>query len=212
MVRKDIAISAIIGTITGAVAAFLLTSLGLHLSHQLSIALPFMSGLLFVAGLQLGIFLSRWWPFFDPFARFVIIGFSNAAVDFGILNVLIFTTHITQGYYFSLFKTIGFIFALLNSYIWNKFWTFNAGKSGGGHREVGAFVLVVAGSLIINVGISSLIVNFIPPLFGVSLELWVNIASAFAVIFGLFWNFLGMRFLVFKKHATYTLNRVQGAQ
>jgi putative flippase GtrA len=126
----------------------------------------------------------------------VIIGFSNAAVDFGLLNALILATNITQGISFSLFKALGFFVALINSYIWNRWWTFEV-KTKRTSREFIAFTLVVGVSFLINVGISSFIVNYIPPFFGLSFQVWLNLASIIAVCFGLFWNFIGMRIFVF---------------
>ena len=198
---RDLTLAIIVGAITGGIILALLRFLGLVPTGfgRLVWFLPGLVPLIFIAGLMLGHFLSRWWPVFQNFARFVVIGFNNAAIDFGILNLLIFTTNITQGFYFSVFKTVAFFAALINSYIWNKYWTFEAGTSAGGTKEVTSFVIVVGISWLINVGISSLLVNLIMPPGHIDPKLWANIASALAVAIGLFWNFIGMRVLVFRQ-------------
>jgi len=51
----------------------------------------------------------------------------------------------------------------------------------------------------INVGIASWIVNIIGPLFGSPLKIWANIGAIAASIVTSVWNFLGYKFIVFKK-------------
>jgi putative flippase GtrA len=51
----------------------------------------------------------------------------------------------------------------------------------------------------LNVGAASLVVNVIGPQFGMSEKLWANvggIGAAFAVVV---WNFIGYKFIVFRK-------------
>lgn len=203
---KDGVIAGSIGILTGVSGVFLLQGLGLisliSLAFGLNIGLifllaPLLTATTFTIGLAIGDYLSKQWPAMGHFARFAIIGFSNATIDFGLLNVLILTTGISQGLYFSIFKTIGFTAALINSYIWNRYWTFKT-EVRRNLREFVIFASVVCGSLLINVGISSLIVNFIQAPTGISMPIWANIASIIAVSIGLFWNFIGMRLFVFK--------------
>src|SRR3989338_1074793 len=58
---------------------------------------------LWILGVNLGYFLGRWMPFFNQFGRFVAVGFTNAAVDFGVLNLQIGYTGIESGYQYSIF-------------------------------------------------------------------------------------------------------------
>ena len=150
---------------------------------------------LWILGILLGYFLGQWLKFFDQFGRFCVIGFSNAAVDFGILNLLIAWTSATSGSGYAVIKTLAFIAALVCSYVLNKYWTFNGLT--GGRGEFGKFVVVTVGSFLVNLLISWAIATFVHPLFGMTVDQWANIANAVGVVFGLVFNFLGFKFAVF---------------
>lgn len=65
----------------------------------------------------------RFLVFFQA-AKFSLVGALNTFVDLGVLNLLIFVTGISAGVFYSVFKGISFIIAVINSYFWNKFWVF----------------------------------------------------------------------------------------
>jgi len=139
------------------------------------------------------------WLTVRQFSKYALVGFSNLTIDFGVLNILIYMTDKDKGIYFTVFKAISFSFALINSYLWNKFWSFeNRGVARAGRQFI-TFVTVALGGLLINVLLASYIVNAIHVDF-VSSRIWANIGaiiSGFAVIA---WNFTGYKFIVFKKN------------
>ena len=121
----------------------------------------------------------------------------NTAIDFGILNLLIFSTGFTAGIYYSVFKTISFAGANINSYVWNRLWVFESHEEKTA-KEYAQFLAISIVGAIINVGAASLVVNLIPAQFGLSPKIWANVGAAAGAIAGLFWNFAGYRFIVFK--------------
>jgi len=131
------------------------------------------------------------------FGKFILVGGLNTVVDFGVLNLLIFLTSITSGWFYSIFKAISFLVATLNSYFWNKFWTFGKHNTTKSAREFLQFLIVSITGLCINVGMASLVVNKIGVQWGLSSEVWANIGAAAGSISGLLWNFLGYKFIVF---------------
>jgi putative flippase GtrA len=137
------------------------------------------------------------WPVFFQFGKFVTIGFSNTAIDFGLLNLFMYISHIERGLFFSLFKGFSFLFAVSNSFIWNKFWTFDHNYSEQLGKQFVKFLVVSGVAFIINVGVASVIVNVIGPVGKFSPTLWANIGAFASLGITLLWTFLGYKFIVF---------------
>lgn len=198
--KKDLYFSIATGFITGFIAWRILVFLELPEFAGLSYAwLAVLIPVLWILGVNLGYFLGQWLPFFNQFGKFAAVGFTNAAVDFGVLNLLIAYSSVASGGLFSLFKAISFITALLHSYFWNKFWVFEAGESGGGGAEFTKFSTVTVIALLVNVGTASFVVNVVGPLFGLSENIWANVGAVAGSALGLLVNFIGLKLVVFKK-------------
>ena len=138
------------------------------------------------------------WLTVRQFSKYALVGLSNLAIDFGVLNILIYLTDRDKGIYFTVFKTISFSFALINSYLWNRFWSFENRDVSKAGKQFITFVSVALVGLLINVALASFIVNSIH-VDSVSSRIWANIGaiiSGFAVIG---WNFTGYKFVVFRK-------------
>lgn len=199
--RKDLKFSIITGLITGVFVWRILFFLGAptyglyHPHAYLVVIVP----LLWIVGVNFGYFLGRWMPFFNQFGRFAAVGFTNAAIDFGILNLQIGLTGISDGWFYSVFKAVSFAVAVINSYIFNKLWVFDAGESGGGKTELGKFIAVNIVGIIVNVGVASIVVNFIPVFGGFSDKVWANIGGIAGSAVAIFLTFFGARLFVFKK-------------
>ena len=135
---------------------------------------------------------------YRQFTKFVAIGFLNTAIDFGVLNLLIYVAGISSGLSFTLFKSVSFVAANINSYFWNRFWVFKSHQESKGIEYL-QFLVVSLVAIAINVGTASLVVNFIPIQFGLAPTIWANLGAAAGVAAGLIWNFLGYKFIVFKE-------------
>ena len=153
--------------------------------------------LLFNFALFVAELISRSIPVVLQFVKFMAIGSLNTLLDLGVLNLLILITVIASGYWYSVFKAISFIVANINSYFWNKHWTFSSGKSAT-IREFGKFFTVSVIGFAINIGIASFIVNIVGAPAGFSPAEWANVGAIIATLAVLLWNFLGYKFLVFK--------------
>jgi putative flippase GtrA len=154
--------------------------------------------ILWILGVNLGLFLGKWLSFFNQFGKFVAIGFTNAAVDFGVLNLLIFITGIATGIWYPVFKIISFTCAVIPSFFWNKYWAFEAGKTGKGWTEFLKFISVMVAATLVNTGTASLVVNFVHPVFGLSNAAWANVGAVCGSAVALIFSFTGFKVAVFK--------------
>ncbi len=161
------------------------------------IAVSIVLALLTIGGLAFVKLLSRWWNTFWQLGKFIVTGGLNTFLDFAVLNILMTSTAIFAGGWFSFFKAVSFSVAVINSYFWNKYWTFEAGNKR--RAEFMEFLLVSIIGLGINVVAASFLVRYIQPIGGVSAITWANIGALVATILALLWNFLGYKFLVFRK-------------
>lgn len=198
MKRIDI----ILALVTGEVAAWLfygiLKNLGIEIRFLwliLAILLPILA----LIGIWIAFILGRKLLWIFQAAKFFLIGVVATLVDLGVLNLLILVSGIATGLFFSIFKGISFIVATCSKYLGDKFWAFEKMEKAGMGREFGQFFLVTLVGLIINVGVASLVVNVFGSQLGLTERLWANVGGIIAAFAAAIWNFLGYKFIVFKK-------------
>lgn len=198
-IKKDLKLSLLVGAIAGVLLLPILPNLGLHMSFSGRLAASAALLLFTPAGYMVAYSLRGWFPWIMQFVKFGITGGLNALIYLGVLNLLISATGVADGLYYSVFVSSAFIVSVINSYFWNKYWVFHAGGSGGGKGEFVRFFLVNVVGFLINVGAASFVVNSIGAPAGISPSLWANIGAVSAVFITLFWNFLGSKYIVFKR-------------
>ena len=160
---------------------------------------PIVLPILSLFGVLVARIFGRWIPVLFQAVKFILVGALNSFVDLGVLNFLMFLTGVASGWFFSIFKALSFSVSVIHSYFWNKYWTFGRKETRPGLREFVQFFAIAGIGFFLNVGIASLVVNIIKPQFGLSPELWANIGAIIAIICVAAWNFLGYKFIVFKK-------------
>lgn len=166
-------------------------------SLSLAVLLAIFFPLLSSAGLFLAYVLAKKISIIYQAAKFILVGALNTFIDLGVLNALILFTGIVSGAGFGFFKGASFLVAVINSYLWNKYWTFKS-KDSQATKEFSQFMFVSIIGLFINVGIATLVVNVIGPQGGVAPVTWANVGALVSVVISLVWNFLGYKFWVFK--------------
>jgi len=210
MVMRDYWLGLIVGALIGIMFMPVLHMAKPDLYEKLKIAiLPF-----FVLGTPLGLIvchaISKKIPAMWQFGKFFVTGIMNLLVDFGTLAIVtvLFRNYlhinstdimITFGAaitFYSLFKAISFTVSNINSYFWNKYWTFD--KRGDNNSEFIQFFTVSIIGFIINVVVASLVFGNIQPIGGMNYDQWALIGAGCGSIAGLFWNFFGYKFIVFK--------------
>jgi putative flippase GtrA len=200
VLARDIVLALIVGFLTGALAIPVVINLGVGSTIRVPLLLlPVIFAVLFaIALLAASLFATRAPSLFE-FSKFAVVGVLNSGVDFGILNLLMLITGVSSGAGFLAFKSVSVTSGVINSYLWNKYWTFKTSNSADARREFMAFMVVTLIAVGVNVAGADVIVNVIGAPAGFSTKLWANIGAISGAGLTLFTNFFGYKFFVFKK-------------
>jgi putative flippase GtrA len=117
-----------------------------------------------------------------------------------------FLTGIVIGPGYSAQKAVSFLFAVTFSYFLNKNWTFEDKSRQEENKKRLQFFAVSLIGMLINVAVATVIVNYLQiPInnilhaFFLTPKLWGTIGALGGTAVGLIWNFIGYKFIVFKK-------------
>jgi putative flippase GtrA len=195
--KRDMVVAAIMGLFFGALAIPILINFEIKQAWLLILMAPISAGVfamtLFVTYLATSSISSLY-----QFAKFSLVGALNSTVDFGALNSLILATGIVSGVRFIGIKSASATLAVINSYFWNKYWTFEGVTSGGSMMEFVAFLVVSLVGIGFNIVGAHIVVNVIGPPSQFPPKLWANIGALSAAVLTMFSNFLGYKFFVFR--------------
>ena len=132
------------------------------------------------------------------FSKFSIVGFSNAAVDIGGLNLFLWLDPTRDVHLLVIFNGVALVLANLNSYVWNTLWTFR-GRAEHDLRQIVLFALQV----LVNIGVSNgLFWALIHPVIvytEVPTYLAGNVAKILSVTVASVLSFFIMRYVVFSR-------------
>lgn len=198
MDKQDYAISGLIGFFAGIFAIPVLMNLG-HRDPFVLLALPWVLAIASAIGAIIAGYLGKKMPFFNQFAKFIVVGVLNTTIDFGILNTISLITGVTGGVVVGGVNLPGVALALVNAYFWNKYWVFKHRDDKGALGDLPRFLLVSAIGITINSGVVILATSY--PVMSLDAKTWLNIAKAIASVSSLAWNFLGYKFIVFRTAA-----------
>lgn len=208
--KKDYIFGIAAGLFIGLLALPILKAAKPDLYEKYAMAVVPLFFFLVPIGLVFAHFLGKKLMVIWQLAKFVVIGVLNTLVDLGLLSLIIFIFRdyiqieskdiaIAGITFYSVFKGTSFIIANINSYYWNKYWTFeqNAVKKTG--IEFLQFFIVSIIGFVINVVVASYVFKAIHPFAGMNPDQWALIGAMAGSIMGLAWNFIGYKFIVFKK-------------
>lgn len=196
MKKKDIVAIVVLSEITAVFLSFVFKNLELKPPFPVLLLLIIVPALALIAN-AVFYFIGKRIPIFYQLARFLTVGFANTAVDFGILNLLMLISLTSKNEILALFNVISFLIAATHSYFWNKLWTFQIKEKTKAFSQFSQFVVISFVGVLINSGIIYFVIEWAGQEMGK--QVWVNIAKVFATIISLMWNFVGYKFIVFKK-------------
>jgi putative flippase GtrA len=213
LTKKDYAFSLASGLIIGLLCLPVLKAAKPELYSKIAIGVvPFFFIATFL-GLVIAFYISKKITIIWQIAKFGVIGVLNTLVDLGSLALITFIfrsylnidskeTAFAAGImiitFYSVYKATTFIIANVNSYYWNKYWTFDQGGQKKTRAQFFQFFLVSIIGFIINVLVASVIFKMIGAT-GFSIDQVGLIGAAAGSIMGMAWNFIGYKFMVFKE-------------
>jgi len=186
--KKDIIFALICGLLVSWLAVDFLGKIGLIFV----IIFPILS----VVGLWLVNLIGKKTPFVEQMGRFVLVGAFADVIDIKVFQLLFWLAPFSL-----LFKAISFLIATLIKYWWNKHWAFGGAEKTEPKKflidgQLGYFFIVTLVGLGLNV-VSFYYFGRIET--GLPATTWTEICIILAALVSAVSNFLGYKFLVFKK-------------
>ncbi len=204
MNRKDSKLVVAIGAAVGILIQPILSHIPQIAPHlTMSLRMGMFLGFLFLAPLALFVawLIGTKLPVIYQFAQFAAVGSLNSFIDIGVFNLETFVRGGDPGNIsnaiFAALKAFSFLCATTNSFVWNKYWTFSSGEKAGA-KQITSFYTIALIGWGLNVGVATFTKSA-----GPSTSIWVNIVAPLSGVAASFlWNFLGYKFIVFKKQPT----------
>ncbi|MDA1334760.1 MAG: GtrA family protein [bacterium] len=206
MVKKDYIYAAIIGLVTAFFASLLVTYGDISREFggfviplwSLFVVLPIGEYVAYVIASRLFSHIIA----LKQMGRFAIVGLMNFTVDAGILTYLTSTNASYDGATLLLFNVISVSIAIVNSYFWQRGWTFKE-TDAPSRKEFLIFVAVTIMGIVINTAILFLMIEYAPR-DSFNQQQFVVVAKVAATLVSLFWNFFGYKLIVFKDNTPQT--------
>ncbi len=131
------------------------------------------------------------------FFKFALVGVTGTIVDFGIMNLV----NLAFGVPLLWAQGISFIIAVINNFLWNRYWTYPDSRSKKAPKQLLQFFMISSVGLIIRTPLISWLNRIILDLLETTtlqlpLENFVvsqNLALAASILIILFWNFFANR-------------------
>ena len=136
------------------------------------------------------------------FSKFTIVGFSNAVVDIGTLNLFLWLASTREPSVLVLYNTVALVLANANSYFWNTRWTFRSRAQRRDPRQRTLFTLQALFNICVSNGLFFLLVRPVLVYTDVPAYLAGNVAKLISVVVASTIGFFLLRYVVFshKRH------------
>lgn len=140
------------------------------------------------------------------FLKFSIVGLTGTVVDFGVLNLLRLLLNVPLVWA----QAISFICAVINNFLWNRYWTYPESRTKGAPKQLVQFFLISIVGILIRTPLIPWLDNQIfsflennqvqlPLPYGVISQ---NLALASSIIIVTFWNFFANRYWTYSNVPT----------
>ena len=133
------------------------------------------------------------------FSKFTVVGFLNALVDIGTLNLFLWLASTRDPVVLTLYNGVALVLANLNSYVWNTRWTFRSRAKRRDPRQRILFALQVLLNISMSSGLFFLLIRPILVYTEVPAYLAGNVAKIISVVVASTISFFVLRYVVFSR-------------
>ncbi len=130
------------------------------------------------------------------FSKFSVVGITNALVDLGVLNLLLWMEPTRDAWMLAIYNGIALLLANVNSYVGNTMWTFR-GRANHGRRQTALFVLQAMINISVSNGLFWLLVRELLVYDVVPGWIAGNVAKVVSILIASTISFFLMRYVVF---------------
>jgi putative flippase GtrA len=133
------------------------------------------------------------------FSKFTIVGFSNAVVDIGTLNLFLWFASTRDPSVLALYNGVALVLANVNSYFWNTRWTFRGRAKRRNTRQRLLFTLQAIFNICVSNGLFFVLIRPVLVYTEVPAYLAGNVAKIISVAVASTLSFFLLRYLVFSR-------------
>lgn len=132
------------------------------------------------------------------FLKFAVVGVTGTIVDFGIMNLLTLVFHLPL----NISQAISFIAAVINNFLWNRYWTYPESREASAPRQLSQFFLINLIGILVRTPLVTYLNQLILSNLGeretvLSLQPSVisqNLSLAISISIILLWNYFANRY------------------
>lgn len=132
------------------------------------------------------------------FSKFSMVGFTNAVIDIGALNLLLWLAPTREAWLLAVYNLVALVLANVNSYFGNTLWTFR-GRASHNRRQATLFFIQAMANIAVSNGLfyvlvrGLLIYDVVPG--------WIagNVAKVISIAVASVMSFFLMRYVVFSR-------------
>jgi putative flippase GtrA len=133
------------------------------------------------------------------FSKFTLVGFANAVVDIGTLNLFLWLAPTRDPSLLALYNGVALVLANLNSYFWNTRWTFRGRAQRRDPRQRLLFTLQALFNICISNGLFFVLIRPVLIYTDIPAYLAGNVAKLISVAVASTISFFLLRYVVFTR-------------
>jgi putative flippase GtrA len=133
------------------------------------------------------------------FSKFTVVGFINALVDIGTLNLFLWLASTRDPSVLALYNGVALVLANLNSYLWNTRWTFKGRAKRRNLRQRVLFTVQALLNILVSSGLFFVLIRPILIYTDVPAYLAGNAAKIVSVVVASTISFFVLRYVVFTR-------------